>query len=76
MLRRTLVHHVKQMHTMLKCSHRASCSFVEHSVGNMIKQMALELKVDNEIDTSLVSNRGEYPRIGKVLQWSFYGVHF
>ncbi len=52
MLRRSPLHHVKQVRTRLKRAHHPSCSLIEHPVGNMVKKMALELKVDNEINMS------------------------
>src|SRR5215469_7255528 len=41
----------------------------------MIQQMALELKVDGEINLGPVPDRRECPRVDQVLERSFDGVH-
>ena len=74
MPRRTLLHHVKQVHASLERTHHTGCGLMEHPVDNMIKQMALELKVDYEVDVSLVPNRCECPGVGQMLQRSFDGA--
>jgi len=59
-----LLHRVKQVRASLECTHHTGCGLMEHPVGDMIKQMALELKIDNKVDVSLVRNRRECPVIG------------
>ena len=44
------VRQMKQARASLECTLHTGCSPVEHSVGNMIDQMDLELKVDYELD--------------------------
>jgi hypothetical protein len=41
----------------------------------MVKQMTLELKVDAEVNVSLVSNRREHPSVCQVLKRPFDGTH-
>jgi hypothetical protein len=59
-----LLHQMKQAHASLECTHHTGCGLVEHPAGNMIEQMALELKVDYEVDVRLVRNRRECPGVG------------
>jgi hypothetical protein len=75
MLRRMAPHQVDQAHARRERTHHASCSFMEHPIRNMIKQVTFELKVDYEIDVSLVRNRRESPCICQVLQRSLDGAH-
>src|SRR5271157_4284087 len=75
MLRRMPPHHMEQVHARLERTHHASYGLVEHPIGNMIKQMTLELKVDDEVNVSLVPNRRERPRVCQVLQRPFDGAH-
>lgn len=75
MLRRTLPHQVEEVHARLKRAQRARCSLLEHPVGNVVKQMTLELEVDHEVDVSLVPNRRKRPHVCEVLQRSIDGVH-
>ena len=67
MLSGPLLPQVKQVRTSLECAHHASCSLIEHPVGDMVKQMALELEVDDEIDKSPASNRREGPCVSEML---------
>jgi hypothetical protein len=41
----------------------------------MIKQMTLELKIDDEVNVSLVSNWREGPCVCQMLQRAFGGAH-
>src|SRR5271166_5266603 len=75
MLRRMPPHHMEQVHARLERTHHASYGLVEHPIGNMIKQMTLELKVDDEVNVSLVPNRRERPRVRQVVQRPFEGAH-
>ena len=75
MLRGVPPHHMDQMHARRERTHHAGCRLVEHPIGNMIKQMTLELKVYDEVNVSLVSNRRERPCVGQMLQRTFGGTH-
>ena len=68
-------HHMEQVDARFESTHHTGCRLVEHPIGNMIKQMSLELKVDDEINECPVPNRRECPSVGQELQWSFYGAH-
>jgi hypothetical protein len=48
LLRRVVPHHVDQVNTRLERAHHPPCLCVEHLVGNMIQQISLELKGDDE----------------------------
>ena len=63
MRRRMPPHKVDQVHARRERTHHASCRFVEHPIRDMIEQMAFELKIDYEIDVSLVPNRRESPGV-------------
>ena len=43
-------HHVHQVHARRERTHHAGRGLMEHPVGNMIKQMTFELKVDDEVN--------------------------
>ena len=75
MLRGAPPHHMDQVHARLERTHHPGCRLVEHPIGNMIEQMALELKVDDEVDVGLVANRRERPCVGQMLQRTFDGAH-
>jgi hypothetical protein len=68
-------HQVDQVHSRRERTHHASCRFMKHPIRNMIKQMTFELKVDYEIDVSLVPNRRESPCICQMLQRPVDGAH-
>ena len=68
MLPLALRHQMDQMHARFEGAHHASRSLVQHSVGHMIEEMALELKVDNEVHMSLVACWRERPRICQALE--------
>ena len=75
MLRGTPAHHMQQVDARLERTHHTSCRLMEHPVGNMIKQMTLELKIDDEVNLSLVSNWRERPCVCQMLQRTFGGTH-
>src|SRR5271166_942014 len=76
MLRCTPPHHMDQVNARLECAHHPSCGLVEHPSGDMIKQMTLELKVNEEVYVCLVIGLRECPRVRQVLQRpSFDGAH-
>src|SRR5579859_236224 len=76
MVCRALAHHVKQVRTGPKRTHHAGCGLVEHLVGDMVEQMALELEVDDEINMGLVPNRRERPSVVQVLKWPVDSLDF
>jgi hypothetical protein len=43
-------HQMHQVHARLECTHHAGRGFLEHLVGNMIKQMTFELEVYDEVN--------------------------
>ena len=55
---------VKRVRASLERAHHTGRRFVEHAVCNMVEQMALELKVDDEIDMRFMPHGLERPRIG------------
>lgn len=75
MLNRVPPHHVEQVHASLERTHHACCGLLKHTVGNVIEQMTLELKVDDEVDVSLVPNLRERAAVCWVLQWPFDSTH-
>jgi hypothetical protein len=66
---------MEHMHARFKRTHHTSRGLVEHLIGNMIKQMTLELKVDDEVNVSLVSNWRERPCVYQMLPRTFGGTH-
>jgi len=48
---------------------------MEHPIGNMIKQMALELKVNDQVNAGLFPGRSEGPDICQVLQRPLDGAN-
>ena len=75
MLGRPQLHHVKQMNTRLECTHHAGCGLVKHSVGHVVQQVLLELKINHEVDEGVAPDWRECPRIGEMFQRSLDGVH-
>ncbi len=49
MLPLALRHQMDQMHPRFEGAHHASRRLVEHVVGHMIEEVALELEIDNEV---------------------------
>src|SRR5271165_788163 len=61
MLRCMPAHHMAQVSARLERAHHPRRDVVEHLSGDMIKQMTLELKVDDEVYVSLVPDGRECP---------------
>src|ERR1700722_2222890 len=68
MLPLALRHQMDQMRARFEGAHHASRRLVEHGVGHMIEEMALELEVDDEVHMSLVACWRERPRIRQALE--------
>ncbi len=68
MLPLALHHQVDQVHPGFERTHHACRGFVEHVVGHMIQEVALELEVNNEVHLSAHSHRSERPRVSQVLK--------
>jgi hypothetical protein len=68
MLPLALRHQMYQMRARFEGVHHASGRLVEHGVGHMIEEMALELEVDDEVHMSLVACWRKRPRICQVLE--------
>ena len=76
MLALALRHPMDEVRARFEGAHHAGRRLVEHAVGHMIEEMALELEVDNEVHTSLVACRRERPRVCQMLERSpFGGTH-
>ena len=63
MLLVALRHPMDQMHVGFEGAHHACRRLVEHVVGYMIEEVALELEVDNEVHVSPVACWRERPRV-------------
>ena len=63
MLPVALRHQMDQMHARFEGAHHACRRLVEHVVGHMIEEVALELEVDNEVHMSPVACWRERPRV-------------
>jgi hypothetical protein len=74
-LRGPQLHHVKQMNTRLECAYHAGRGLVKHSVGHVVQQVLLELKINHKVDAGVAADWRECPRIGEMLQRPLGGVH-
>ena len=63
MLPLALRHPMDPMHVRFEGAHHARRRLVEHVVGHMIEEVALELEVDNEVHMSPVARWREPPRV-------------
>ena len=63
MLPVALRHQMDQMHARFEGAHHACRRLVEHVVGRMIEEVALELEVDKEVHMSSVACWRERPRV-------------
>ena len=71
-----LRHPMDEMHARFEGAHHACRGLVEHGVGRVIEEVALELEVDNEVHLGPVAYWRERPRVRQVLQRSpFHSVY-
>ncbi len=56
-------HQMDQVHARFEGTHHACRRLMEHVVGHMIEEVALELEVDNEVHMSPVACWREGPRV-------------
>jgi hypothetical protein len=75
MLLGTAPHHVEQMDARLERTHHTRCGLMEHTIGDMIEHMVLELKVDDEVNMRRVVHCRERPRVCQMFQRPFDGAH-
>jgi hypothetical protein len=59
---------VNQVHASLEGAHHASSGFVEHAAGYMVKKVAFELKIDDEVDMRSLCERRECPSVCQMLE--------
>src|SRR5919199_4898836 len=65
-----LHHNVNQVCACFERAHHACSRLVEHAVGHMVEEVALELEVDDEVHMSPHPHWCERPRVCQVLQRS------
>jgi hypothetical protein len=67
MLRRPPPDHVDKVRSRLECAHHTRCGLMEHPVGNIVEQMTLELKVNDQVNARLFPDWSEGPGVCQVL---------
>src|SRR5579862_4918252 len=72
---RSMPHQVKRVHSGLERAHHTHRGFMEHAIGNVVKQVALEREVDDEVDMGLVPGGPERPGIGEMLERTVGRAH-